>query len=320
MRVIAAWVVVSVVTGSLALAAEPAPNAALRYWMAFAQMENPPASGELAKRLESVADGKEPWAESLAPILDRNHEALATLQRGSRLPSCDWGYEHELMAEAPIANVARARALARLNVLHGLRLWQQGRRTDAVEAWLAGVRFSRHIAADGPWLSVLVASGSLRAHLGALTRAAGEKKLEPAIAARIEQEIAALPEAGFDWSVAARIESEGSSALASHLERSADPQPLLSQYFQDVALPADRQALRETLRRTRELNDELRPRLVAAFQAPPESAREMTRELDARANQDPLLGHMWPRSERINQSRGEVAQARAELLALLRTR
>src|SRR5262245_32006022 len=91
-------------------------NAALRYWMAFALMENPPAQGDAAARLEKVAEGHEPWSESLAPFVEKNREALATLQRGTRLAPCDWGLEHELRAEAPIAHVPRARALARLNV------------------------------------------------------------------------------------------------------------------------------------------------------------------------------------------------------------
>ena len=186
-------------------------NAALRYWMAFALMENPTADSEVAKRLAGVAEGHEPWDESLASILDRNAEALATMHRGSRIGFCHWGFEHEMVAAAPIAHVARARALARLNVLHGLRLLREGRNGEAIEAWLAGIRFSRDIAADGPWLSALVAGGGLRVHFEALARVARDARIEPALREKVQREVALLAEAGFDWSVAARHESEGIS-------------------------------------------------------------------------------------------------------------
>jgi hypothetical protein len=303
MRVIGSWLVASIVLGSSALGGGAERNAALRYWMAFAEMENPPAESELAKRLASVADGKEPWAESLAPIVERNEEALAIMYRGSRLDGCDWGYEHELLSETPIANIPRARTLARLNVLHGMRLWQQGRSAQAVDAWLAGIRFSRHILAEGPWLSALVAAGSLRAHLGALSRAVGERKLDPAALSRIERAITALPEAGFDWSVAARVETGGLSGHLAALEAKATDE-----------------GTRGSLRRARALSEELRPRLVAAFQAPPESSRQALAEIDARARQDSELSPIWPSTVRFNETRSEVVQARAELLALLRGR
>jgi hypothetical protein len=301
MRVIAAWVVVSVVAGSLALAAEPGPNAALRYWMAFAEMENPPADGEVAQRLSAVAEGKEPWSESLAPILERNAEPLAIMQRASRLERCEWGYETEMGSETPIANLPRARTLARLNVLHGMRLWAQGRRTQAVDAWLAGIRFSRHIPAEGPWLGALVASASLRAHLGALSRAVNERKLDPAVTSRIERELAALPEAGFDWSVPARVESEG---IGGHLAA--------------LEAKAANEGARSSIRRARALHDELRPRVVAAFQASYETSRPVLAEIDTRIQQDPDLGNIWPSHSRFNDARAELVQARADLLALVR--
>jgi hypothetical protein len=273
-------------------AAEKGPdcgrNAALRYWMAFALMENPAADSEVAKRMARMAEGLEPWDDSLAPILDGNAEALATMHRGSRIGFCQWGFEHERLAAAPIAHVARARALARLNILHGMRLLKQGRNGEAIDAWLAGVRFSRDVAADGPWLSALVAGGGLRVHFEALARAARDGGLDTALRQRIQREVAALDVAGFDWSVAARHESEGISATAGVLES------------------------------TRALNDALRPALVGAFRMPHERSREAVRDLDARAGKDPALAAMWPSAVRANEARGEVVKARAALLALVR--
>src|SRR5262245_38476655 len=89
-------------------------NAALRYWMAFALMQDPPADKPTSDLLENVASGKAPWSEAqLGPILDANRLAIQTLQRGTELSNCDWGLEYELGPEVPIAHLPRARVLAR---------------------------------------------------------------------------------------------------------------------------------------------------------------------------------------------------------------
>ncbi len=101
---------------------EPGGNAALGYWMAMAQMQNPEAPGALADGLERAARGEGAWEDRFAPVVDANRQALLTMQRASALPYCDWGLEYSRHAETPIAHLVRARALARLNVLHGLEL------------------------------------------------------------------------------------------------------------------------------------------------------------------------------------------------------
>jgi hypothetical protein len=310
-------------------------NAALRYWMAFALMENPPADGDIAKKLAAVAEGPMGWDPALGSILDGNGEALSTMRRGTRLPDCDWGYDHELQAETPIANLPRARALARLSVLAGKRLASQGRPAEAVDAWLAGVRFSRDIAADGPWLAGLIAASALKTHLAALGSLVREGKVDAGGRARIEKEIGALPEDGFDWAVAARHESEGTSVMMAAIEKAEDPVARLQTYFPPegrdesarraetarligVAKLDDGEAIRAALRRARVLNDELRPELIAAFGMRSVAAAPIVERLDARAARDPLLANVWSRASRLNQSRGELESARADLLALVR--
>ena len=71
-----------------------AQNAALRYWMAFALMQDPHADKATTDLLESAAAGKASWDEArLGPILDVNREAIQTMQRGTELPDCDWGLD-----------------------------------------------------------------------------------------------------------------------------------------------------------------------------------------------------------------------------------
>ncbi|MSO23839.1 MAG: hypothetical protein EXQ58_11470 [Acidobacteria bacterium] len=69
-------------------------NAALRYWMAFADMQDLPADKTTQDLLEKTAAGKAAWDEArLGPILNSNGEALQTMQHAARLPDCDLGLE-----------------------------------------------------------------------------------------------------------------------------------------------------------------------------------------------------------------------------------
>lgn len=311
-------------------------NAALRYWMAFALMANPPVSADVAERLEQVAAGAQAWSSQLTPLLDQNREALAVLRRGTSLTRCDWGLETELGSDAPIAHLSRARSLARLNLVDGRRLLADGRSRDAVEAWLAGLRFSAHLAEQGPLLGAVVGSSAMEANLHALSDAVRAGTVDPSTMTKIASAITALPEGGVGWSAAVRSEvrtlsitlsaSEGSadpaSAIAAYLPR-AGKQPLADELAQQLGLQpkqlADAQAVRGVLRHARSVLSEIEPRITAALRRPPGEALAELRAVDARARQAPVLSEVWPAIERIESSRLAVARARAELLKQLGT-
>jgi hypothetical protein len=207
MKSVAAAVVVACLCTVGASAQQSAENAALRYWMAFAVLQDPPADTATSDLLLRVADGKAPWDEGrLGPILDANADALEIMRRGSTLRSCDWGIEYDLGPRAPIAHLAKARVLGRLNVLAGLRLTARGRMSDAVDRWLAGVRFSQHVARGGTVISLLSANSVLMPTLNGLADAASRRPLSPDIRKRIDEGVRALPETGFDWPDAMRRE------------------------------------------------------------------------------------------------------------------
>jgi hypothetical protein len=319
---------------------EPAgTNAALRYWMAFALMDNPAAGSEVANRLEKVAGGQEPWDESLAPIVDRNREALETMRRGAQVRDCDWGLEEDLGPEVPIAHVARARSLARLNVLDGMRRAQQGRSEQAVEAWLAGIRFSRQLASDRLWISALVAGRSLKSHLQALHATVAAGRLDDGSLDRIARALSDLPEDGFDWGLAPQHEMDGIVRLLASGERAADPLAWYETYFpltpEEKKAGAEAQARRLGLtaaqlanpssvqgvfRQARERAQSLRPAVLAAFKQRPGEADALVREVDAQAAQDPVLSRAWPSAVRFNEARAELAREREALRDLLRRR
>ena len=79
-------------------------NAALRYWLAFAEMQDQPGDKNLAQLLDKTAAGEAAWDETnLGPILDKNEAAILALQRASKLPDCDWGLEYEQGSHASVA-------------------------------------------------------------------------------------------------------------------------------------------------------------------------------------------------------------------------
>src|SRR5436190_23745994 len=94
-------IIVAVITACLLVvradAQQPTGNAALRYWMAFALLQDPPADTATTDLVQRVADGSVPWDENrLGAILDANAGALEIMRRGSTRRSCDWGVEYDL--------------------------------------------------------------------------------------------------------------------------------------------------------------------------------------------------------------------------------
>jgi hypothetical protein len=198
-------IVAACVLASTVHAQQPTTNAALRYWMAFAVMQDPPADAAAADLLLRVADGSAPWDEArLGPILDANTDALNIMGRASSLRPCDWGVEIEQGPVAPIPHLAKARVLGRLNVLSGHRLAARGQTSDAVDRWLAGVRFSQHLAQGGTLISLFSAQSILIPTLHAL---AGEvSRLNRESRANVDLVVRMLPETAFDWPDAMRRE------------------------------------------------------------------------------------------------------------------
>lgn len=184
-------------------------NAALRYWMAFALMKDPPADLATVQLLDRVAAGTAPWNEArLGKFVDDNRESLDIMRRATRLTTCDWALEYELGPSTPIAHLPKARVLGRLNGIEAARLAARGRLADAVDVWLAGVRFSQHVARGGTLISLLSARLSLSPSLESLARAAAQPSLDAGRRQQIAATVEAIPEDGFDWKDAMRREAD----------------------------------------------------------------------------------------------------------------
>jgi hypothetical protein len=260
-------------------------NAAVRYWMAFAVLQDPPANASTTALVVRVAEGIAPWDEAqLGPILDANSQSLEIMERASTLRSCDWGIEYELGPHAPIAHLARARVLGRLSVLSGMRLAAGGQTSEAVDRWLTAIRFSQHVAHGGTLISLLSANAAL---LPSLRGLAGEvSRLTPESRARIEAELRALPETGFDWPDAMQREER---ALVAGVRMNAIP----NLRTQDLG------ALRTTV-----------GQIVEALRLPPDRARTALASVN--------LGSLpFPSPIRVNEQREVIRAARQKVLDLV---
>ena len=181
-------------------------NAALRYWFALGEVQEP--SDDATRRLfEETTAGRVAWDESkLGPILDFNEDALRTMQQATKLPECNWGFDYRNGAAIPPWFALRARLLSRLNELQGIRDMAHGDSGTAVNTWLAGVHFGQDMSRSGPVIAALIAHAIILDNLQPLRDSAQQGKLNEEQKAELSVVVKTIPEDGFDWGVAWGVE------------------------------------------------------------------------------------------------------------------
>jgi hypothetical protein len=283
--------------------------------MAFAIMQDPPADQALTDLLETVASGKAPWDEGrLGPILDANREAIQAMQRATKLRECDWGVEYDLGPAAPIAHLPKARVLARLNTLSGMRLAARGQLPQALDTWLAGVRFSQDVAQRGSLISLLTARAMLNSNLHALNQALMNASLDAGERARIDRLLRALPDTAFDWSQALRREEASVEVAVQQLSQASDPkayyrammgQPAPENF--SLPTPSDVVAFRRLMTRAAEM-----------LRLPPARVAQQLKDMEASENTlHPFFQRTIPSLSRINDVRAELLADRQTLLRVV---
>jgi hypothetical protein len=290
-------------------------NAALRYWLAFADLHDPPSDKTTQELLEKTAAGESSWDEAtLGSILDQNLRAIQEMQRATRLPDCDWGLEYSRGSRASIAYVPRARVLARLNTLYGMRMMAQGQTETAVETWLEGIRFSQHLARGGTLIFKLVARMSLLSNFQALTSAAQSGGVEKAQTIKIAKLVGGLPADGFNWSEALGLEEVSLELTVRDMRQAANP----GAYYQEVmGAPAPSNFAVPNQKDLAELRS-LITQAQAALRLPPQQAREHLQEVQRQVKQlNTFLQQTVPPLVKINDARAEVEASRAKLLRVL---
>lgn len=288
-------------------------NAALRYWMAFAELQDPPADKTTAELLEKTAAGETAWDEAkLGPILDGNKDAILMMQRGTKLPECEWGLEYDQGPAASIAYVPRARVLARLNTLYGMRLAANGKTQEAIDTWLSGIRFSQHLARGGSLIFSLIAKMALLSNFNALTQAAQGSGWNNLERKQVEEAIRVLPETGFDWSEALWYEQNSLDIGAKKMAEAENPRA----YFEEVTgKPAPGLSVVPTLTDAAAFHN-LMAAAESALRLPPAQVEDRLRALqESIKTLHPFYRDTTPSFTRINHARAEVQTARETLLS-----
>jgi len=182
-------------------------NAALRYWFALAKVQEPPDDDATRHLFGETFAGRVAWDETkLGPILDSNHDALRTMQRATKLPACNWGFDYRNGATNPIWFGMRARLLSHLNALQGMREMAHGNSRTAVDTWLAGVHFGQDVSRSGPVIAALIAHAIILDNLHPLRDSAQQGKLNEEQKTELSVVVKTVPEDGFDWGAAWGVE------------------------------------------------------------------------------------------------------------------
>ena len=290
-------------------------NAALRYWMAFAEMQDPPADKATQDLLEKTSAGEAAWDETkLGRILDANGEAIRTMQRATKLPECDWGLEYDLGPRAPLYHLPRARVMARLNQLEGMREMAKGDSQAAVNTWLAGIRFSEHLANGGPLIVALTAKNALLPNLQVLASEARQGHLSEIQKKQVSAALKGLREDGFDWGGAWGLEELTLQQFLAELRGAANPRAAYESAAGE-AMPngagvpslVDAHRFREYMMSVQ-----------TALRLPPQAAKARLPALEMQKRSLPeAIQRLIPSPQKLNDVRLEVFAAREQLLEAL---
>ena len=294
-------------------------NAALRYWQAFSELHDPAEDQAVAESLEKVAAGNAPWDDVLGPLVEKNTFAIEIMQRATKLPECDWGLDYDLGPRVPIAYIPKARVLARLNTLYGIRAEAKGDAQTAMDTWMAGIRFSEHVTHGGSLIFSLVAAKSLIANFRALTYAVqhGPTRWSAEQRKEVAQQIQSLPETGFDWGQALFYEEIPLDVVVQQMKSVKNP----AEYFRQVTgNPSNVDFSAPSATDTAAFH-KVMSAAEDALRESPEVADAQLRLLQEQEQKfHPFYRQVTPSLTRINEARKEVLEARQELLSALTAR
>lgn len=292
-------------------------NAALRYWAAIAEMNELPDDAATRKVSQETLDGRASWSEtSLGSILDANAEAIGTMQRATQLPECDWGFEYDRLhrlPKPPVALFMRAKELAELNALYGIREMAKGKSQEAVNAWLAGIRFSQDLARGGPTIFVLFANRMLLPDLHALNGAIRKGQLNEVQKREVYATVSALPHDGLDWVGAWAIEVATGEDFLQKLRTSTNPRAS----WEETGVPVPKQGVPPTAQEIQAYREYVLA-VQAALGEPPAKANTLLHDLEPKmlalgAVEQALI----PNPQVLNSARTEAFAARVELIQAL---
>ena len=136
--------------------AKSSPNAALKYWQAFATM--PKLSDAEQNHLADYAEYPvNPQDGPIRDFVNQAEYALNMLHRGAAVRPCDWGVTYEedgVVVRLP--QVSAARLLTSLARLRGRMRLEAGQTKDGINDFLAAMTLARHVSHNGGFIAILV--------------------------------------------------------------------------------------------------------------------------------------------------------------------
>lgn len=288
-------------------------NAALRYWNAFAQMSDQKLTDAQTKELEAMANGSAAWNEaSFGKLLDDNHDAIETMVRGTALPYCVWGVDFELGEAAPIPQVGRGRALARLNVLTAERLAAQGKSREATDHLIAGLRFGRDLSAGMSLIGALVGASAMSSDLNTAIRLSQSGLISGEDKSRLTAAVKALPPDLLDWSQSIRFEGEAIHSGLVHLRDAQDPANLVKEWGMGADAEKDPRPTEADIHQV----EAILKQVEAVFHQSPYANSAALAEVQRRvARLKPVAAAFIPNFERTNARRKELQELDEKFLA-----
>lgn len=272
-------------------------NAALVYWFALAEVRELPSDDATWQLFRAGLSGETAWDEAkLGPILDSNVDALAAMQRATKLPVCDWGFDYRHGARMPVWFGMHARLLSQLNHLQGKREMARGDSEAALDTWLAGVHFGQDVSRGGPVIVALIAHVIILDNLQPLCDIAREGKLNQKQITELSAVVKAMPEDGFDWGAAWGVEFAIGDQSLHELRKARKPES-------DDRIRAYREYMLAA---------------QAALRQPPTEAKPQIDDLESRVRHlGEVEQNLIPSVRQTNNARLRVATMRDELLQAL---
>jgi hypothetical protein len=294
----------------------PNHNAALRYWMSFADLVDRPTDEVTNKAIDDVLSGTSAWDEQkLGPILDANESAVRSLQRATKLPDCNWGLEYDRGFAMSVGHLPKARVIARLNALYGARQLAKGDAAGAVDTWLAGLRFAQHVGEGVSLIGTLSARPAFTANLHLLARAVQDHGVNAELQAKIRTQLQKLPPDGLDWTGPVRAEAWADEDSLKYLANAAN----FAQTYRDFFGKAPAAGVQAPTQQDISAFHNLMNEIIAAFQLPAAQTKEllpgiMAKAKDLRAPSQAVL----PNYQRTNDARIQVASELETLVKSLK--
>ncbi len=139
----------------LSASSDTSPNAALKYWQAFAAIPSFTAVERARLMIDCLTM---PLDAQAREYITQAGYALRMMRRGAAAQRCDWciGWEDEGL-KTLLPHVDAAKLLSSLACLRARVRFEEGHNTEAIEDILAAITLSRHVSQDGSLPSILAA-------------------------------------------------------------------------------------------------------------------------------------------------------------------